>query len=42
MWVGLTQNQAFRLLRIDPRTNRIVARLRTPDVPGGVDLPACR
>ena len=35
MWVGLTQNQAFRLLRIDPRTNRIVARLRTPDVPGG-------
>jgi len=35
MWVGLTQNQAFRLLRIDPRTNRIVARLHTPDVPGG-------
>src|SRR5512132_1936131 len=35
MWVGLTQDQAFRLLRIDPRTNRIVARLHTPDVPGG-------
>jgi outer membrane protein assembly factor BamB len=35
MWVGLTQNQAFHLLRIDPRTNRIVARLRAPDVAGG-------
>jgi outer membrane protein assembly factor BamB len=35
MWVGLTQNQAFHLLRIDPRTNRIVARLHTPDVAGG-------
>jgi outer membrane protein assembly factor BamB len=35
MWVGLTRNRAFRLVRIDPRTNRIVARLHTPDVPGG-------
>jgi streptogramin lyase len=36
IWVGLTRSSgAFRLVRIDPRTNRIVARLRTPDVPGG-------
>jgi outer membrane protein assembly factor BamB len=36
LWVGVTKSGgAFRLLRIDPRTNRIVARLRTPDVPGG-------
>ena len=34
MWVGLTQT-AVRLLRIDPPTNRVVARLRPRDVPGG-------
>jgi streptogramin lyase len=39
LWAGVTQGGgAFRLLRIDPRTNRIVARLRTPDVPGGLGL----
>ena len=36
LWVGVTKTGgAFSLVRIDPRTNRIVARLRTPVVPGG-------
>ena len=40
LWVGVTQSGgAFRLLRIDPRTNRIVARLRTPEAPGGFGGP---
>jgi outer membrane protein assembly factor BamB len=39
IWVGVTQSGgAFRLLRIDPRTNRIVARLRPPDLPGGAGV----
>jgi hypothetical protein len=36
LWVGVTRDGEFRLLRIGPRTNRIAARLRVPDVPGGM------
>jgi outer membrane protein assembly factor BamB len=39
MWVGVTQSSgAFQVLRIDPRTNRIVARLHPPDLPGGAGV----
>jgi len=39
IWVGVTQSSgAFEVLRIDPRTNRIVARLHPPDLPGGAGV----
>jgi outer membrane protein assembly factor BamB len=40
LWVGLNQNGQFRLLRIDPQTNRVVMRQRLRSMPGGsVGLP---
>ncbi|HEX6743117.1 MAG TPA: hypothetical protein VF087_02865 [Solirubrobacteraceae bacterium] len=39
IWVGVTHSSgAFEVLRIDPRKNRIVARLHPADLPGGAGV----